>query len=199
MRSLRRYLVSIMTPRDDKKSCYNFGMFRSIKTEAIVLKKRNLLNKDIVLTILSEKKGKIGVFAKGIRTITSRRQPHIQTGNLITVLLSEKDNRYYLQETTLISGFSKIKDNEIKHNSLYTILFILERILPDNQQEEQVYEISKKFLIELSESEKFTATRLIYYINKLMQVLGFVHEEKPLSELRPIIEDIIHDKLPEFN
>lgn len=174
-------------------------MFRTIKTEGIVLKKRNLLNKDIVLTVLSENKGKIGIFAKGIRKITSRRQPHIQTGNLITLLLSEQDSRYYLQETTLISGFSKIKDNEIKRNSLYTILFILERILPDNQQEVQVYNLTKKFLIELSESEKFTTIRLTHYINTLMQILGFIHEKKPLSELRPIIEDIIHDKLPELN
>lgn len=174
-------------------------MFRTIKTEAIVLKKRNLLNKDIVLTVLSEKKGKIGIFAKGIRTITSRRQPHIQTGNLITVILSEKDNRYYLQETTLISGFSKIKDNSTKHDIIYTMLFILERILPENQQEEQVYDLTKKFLIDLSESEKFTATRLNFYLNKLMQVLGFIHETKPLSELQAIIENIIHDKLPKLN
>jgi DNA repair protein RecO len=174
-------------------------MTRTIKTEAVVLRKRNLLNKDIVLTVFSEKKGKIAVFAKGIRKITSRRQPHIQTGNLITVLLSEKNGRFYLQETTLISGFSKIKDSEIKHDPLYTMLFVLERILPENQQEDRVYELTKHFLIELSESEEFTTIRLAYYLNSLMRILGYIYVGKPLSDLRREIEEIIHEKIPSLD
>jgi len=174
-------------------------MPKTIKTEAIVLRKRNLLNKDRLITFLSKEKGKINVFAKGIRKITSRRQPHIQTGNLITVLLSEKNGRYYLQETTLISGFSKIKDSEIKHDPLYTMLFVLERILPENQQEDRVYELTKQFLIELSESEEFTTIRLTYYLNLLMQILGYIHTGKPLSDLRQEIEEIIHEKIPSLD
>lgn len=171
-------------------------MTRLIRTEGIVLKKRSLLNKDSIITVLTDKQGKIGIFAKGIKKITSRRLPHIQTGNLINIIVNEKDNRYYLQETTLISGFTKIKNNEDKHDSLYTMLFVLERILPENQNEEQVYDLTKRFLIELSESEKFTTARLTYYINTLMKILGFIHKEKPLSDLRLIIEDIIHEKIP---
>ncbi len=174
-------------------------MTRLIRTEGIVLKKRSLLNKDSIISVFSEKQGKIGIFAKGIRKITSRRLPHIQTGNLINVILNEKDGRYYLQETALISGFTKIKNTERKHDPLYIMLFVLERILPENQNEEQVYDLTKKFLIELSESENFATTRLTYYMNTLMQVLGFIHEEQPLSDLRLIIEDIIHEKIPELH
>ena len=84
-------------------------MRQSLKTRGFVLKKKPLLNRDIILSLFSEAFGKINVFAHGARTITSRRLSHIDTGNFITAEIDKREGRYYLKETKLISGFSQIK------------------------------------------------------------------------------------------
>ncbi|MEK7109728.1 MAG: DNA repair protein RecO, partial [Patescibacteria group bacterium] len=71
---------------------------RSLKTEAIVLKKKDLLNKDVLISLFTQDLGRLTIFAKGVKKITSRRSPHLQTGNLINVLISHKNDHYYLQE-----------------------------------------------------------------------------------------------------
>src|SRR3990167_8803534 len=100
-------------------------MMRSLKTEAIVLKKKDLLNRDILISFFTKDLGRLTVFAKGVKKITSRRSPHLQTGNLINVIISHKNDRYYLQESQLISGFSELKKDEDKVKQLNFYLFLI--------------------------------------------------------------------------
>jgi len=171
-------------------------MIRSLKTEAIVLRKKDLLNRDVLISFFSQNLGRLTVFAKGIKKITSRRSPHLQTGNLINVLLSHKSDRFYLQESQLISGFSELKKDEDKVRQLYSFLFVLDRLLPEQQKEERVYNLTKKFLIDLSRPSKTNGLRLLYYLNKLMNILGYLHEDKNFNELKFFIEEIINEKIP---
>lgn len=170
-------------------------MTRTLKTEAIVLKKRSMPNGDQIITLFTQELGKMAVFAKGIKKITSRRLPHSQTSNLIIVQLSHKNERYYLQETSLISGFSKIKNDEVKVKHLYTFFFVLERMLPEHQKEDDVYDLTKRFLISLSKDD-FDQKKLTEFMNKLLIIMGFSTDPLSQFELAPFIEDIIHEKIP---
>ena len=171
-------------------------MIRSLKTEVIVLRKKDLLNRDVLISFFSQDLGRLTVFAKGVKKITSRRSPHLQTGNLINVIISHKNDRYYLQESQLISGFSELKKDEDKVKQLYFFLFILDRLLPENQKEERAYNLTKKFLIDLSHPSGKKRLSLLYYLNKLMSLLGYLHEDKNFNELRFLIEEIINEKIP---
>lgn len=173
-------------------------MKRTIKTEAIVLRKRSLPNQDTIVTLFSKKIGKVNAFAKGIKKITSRRLPHTQTANLINTILYKKDSRFYLQETNLISGFSQIKKNPHKIQLLYLFLFVVERLLPENQSETAVYDLLMKFLIELSKNDNLDSSLSARYLNKILKLLGYSKEDKSYDELRNAIEEIIHEKIPEL-
>ncbi len=173
-------------------------MSKTIKTEAIVLKKQELLHNDILLTFFTQVLGKIKVFAKGIKKITSRRLSHAQTGNLIRVLLHENRDYFYLSETQLISGFSSIKNNQKKVQALYCYLFIVERLLPENQKEEEVYKALKSFAIALAKEKEEIHQLLVRHINVLMKHLGYLKDKKSFEELIAIIESLIHEKMPTF-
>jgi DNA repair protein RecO (recombination protein O) len=162
----------------------------------MVLRKKDLLNKDVLISFFTKELGKLTVLAKGVKKITSRRSPHLQTGNLINVLLSQKNDRFYLQESQLISGFSELKKAENKVRELYLFLFILDRLLPESQKEERVYNLTKKFIIDLSRSDEKARLGLPYYLNKLMSSLGYLHEDKSFVELRLLIQEIIDEKIP---
>lgn len=173
-------------------------MSRILKTNAFVLKKNNLLGKDTVISLFTQERGKIRVMAKGIKKITSRRAPQIQTGNLIEAILSMKKEYFYLQETKLISHFSIIKKDKNKSNDLYYMLFILDRLLPENQKEELVYSIFQKFMIALSKEKNNSQQLTIQYINKILQILGYSTKNLAPSDLKGVIEGIINEKVPVF-
>lgn len=166
------------------------------KAEAIVLKKRQLLQQDFVITLFTKELGKIKVIAKGIKKLTSRRAPHLETGNLLNIILSQKSEPHYLQQTELISAFSGIKDHTDKMSYAYVYFFILDRILPEGQTEESLFNITKKFLIDLTKLEEISILFLQKYLQKMLMYLGYVHEERSFAELIHITEEIIHEKVP---
>jgi len=173
-------------------------MRQSTDCEGFVLKKRLLLNQDLVVTIFTQSLGRINVFAHGVRKITSRRLPQIETGNLIKFVVSRKNERFYLQETKLISGFSEIKKNQEKLNALYTFLFVLEKILPENQKEENVYYVFRSYLINLSKS-KDVKLILNIHLNQMLRTLGYIEHDLKNEELMTTLTELIAQKLPQFN
>lgn len=168
---------------------------RGLKLEAIVLKKVHLLNKDVLISLFTEDLGRVTVFAKGVKKITSRRSPHLQTGNLINVLVSQKNDHYYLQESELVSGFFELKKDEKKVSQLYSFLFVLDRLLPEQQKEIQIYNLAKNFFIDLTKSAK-SEEIIIKYLTKMMKLMGYLDKKVATFELKSLIEEIINEKIP---
>lgn len=168
------------------------------KTQAFILKKRRLLNKDLVITLFTEDFGKLNIIAKGVKSITSRRSPHLQTGNFIEAVITRKSEWSYLQETSLISAFSTIKYSREKSNYQYLMLFIIDRLLPQDQKEPKTYQILKKFLVELATNEEFGMIDLEGYANLVLKNLGYLKENKKFGQLSILVEDLINERLPHF-
>lgn len=170
-------------------------MNRSDKAEGFVLKKKIILNKDYVVTLFTKERGKIRLIAKGARKITSRRAAHIQTGNLIDIQFSERGQTGFLQSTVLISGFVQTR-TEKKVDVLYLFLYILDKLLPEEQPEEEIYIYLKSFFIELSKEEKTSDELLTKYLQKVLLTLGYIEDVLPLNELLLEVEKNIEEKLP---
>ncbi len=168
---------------------------RSLKLEAIVLKKVHLLNRDVLISVFTEELGRVTIFAKGVKKITSRRSPHLQTGNLVNVLVSHKNDHYYLQESELVSGFSELKKDEKKIGQLYSFLFVLDRLLPEQQKEIKIYNLTKIFLIDLTKLEK-SEEIIVKYLTDLMRLMGYLDKKISTFELKSQIEEIIGEKMP---
>lgn len=175
-------------------------MSQGVKIEGFIFKKTSLLNRDLIITVFSRELGRIRVLAKGIKKLTSRRSPHIETGNLINAVLSKNKDYYFLQETDLISGFSQIKKNQSKFQCLYLFLFILEKLLPENQKEEKMYKLFKSFMIDLSKRDDYQLI-MTNYLNNTASLLGYKekNKDKDLTGITAFIEEIINEKLPAFN
>jgi DNA repair protein RecO (recombination protein O) len=168
------------------------------KTQGIVIKKKELLNLDILITLLTKDFGKINILAKGIKKINSRRAPHIQTGNFINVIVSSKAEFYYLQESVLISGFSEIKKSSKKISLLYYLFSILDKLMPEAEKEEDVFRITLHFLINLSKIKNYDEKFIEKYLNLILKKLGYIRNSKKLNDLHKLIEDILNEKIPFF-
>lgn len=169
----------------------------SFKDEAFVLKKRALLNRNVLIDLFSREHGHIAVIAYNAGKLTSRRGPHLETGNLIKIEAVKKGERFFLSETNLISGFSQIKENEKKTRHLYLFLFFLEHILPEGVSEQEVFELHKSYLVMLTREEDPKPVTLAY-LNRILAKLGYLQKSLSDQELTDFIEDLINEKLPSF-
>lgn len=168
---------------------------KSFKGEGIILKKKALLGKDLLITLFSREFGKMNLMAKGVKSIRSRRNPHLQTGNLIEFIYSKKNSFYYLQETRLISGLGKLKEHSHILNILYTGLFIVDRFLPEGQAEERVYRLTIHFFVNLDKKED-KKKELEDFLFQLMSSLGYIDQKRSYKELIRLCEEILQERMP---
>ena len=173
-------------------------MRKFLKTRAFVLRKKPLLEKNLRLILFTQKYGKMSLFAYGIRNIKSRRLSHIETGNLIEVVVDERKEGYFLKESQLISSFFLIKKNSSKLKLFYLFLFILDRLLPENQKEEGVYWLIYDFNQRLAKMKNLEKQIFFKYLNKLMITLGYLEKEMRSEELLSFIENLINEEIPSF-
>ena len=166
-----------------------------VKTKVFILKKKSLLHRDVVVTMLSEDFGKMTAIAKGVKKLTSRRAAHLQTGNLIKVQMQKSHEVWYLHGTELISGFTKARDHT-KSDALYLFLYVLDRMLPAEQNEYEIYKLTKQFFIELSKPGVDPEAILTVILQKTLNSLGYGEQDYTLSKLLTIVESNIQEKLP---
>lgn len=168
---------------------------RITQTEGFVLRKRILKDTDNAYTIFTSDVGKLRVIAKGVKKITSKRSPHLQSGNYIAFSYSERNEIYFLSTTELKSGFLSIKADQFKLEQMYLYIFVLDRLLPELQPEPEVFELSKKFFVQLS---KKNSGDVVYpVLSRLLHLLGYANTQLPKEEVREVIERQIHEKIPD--
>lgn len=172
-------------------------MLLAHKAEAFVLKKTEILERDTSITLFTRELGKVRAIAKGVKKMTSRRAPHLQTANLLDLELNQRHDIYYVQQTFLITGFAQLKDDPVKLNYVYVFFFVLDRVLPENVPEEGVFQLTKRFLADVSRSNSFNTARLGKYLQMVLQNLGYLEDSNiSFSEVIQVTEDIIREKIP---
>lgn len=144
----------------------------------IVLKKNQLLGENVLVTLFSLTKGKIVLKAYGVKKLTSRRMAHLETGNYISFSCYQKGAHATLTETELVYGYSKIRKSSEKLAYLFTYLFVLNRVLPEDQPEEVLFSAAKAFLKELNNSTSFVTSDLTRHFDDLLLAAGYLSDDK---------------------
>jgi DNA repair protein RecO len=169
---------------------------KHIAVEGFILKKRPYKESDEIVTMFTQQLGKIRIFAKGVKKITSKRLSHLQTGNYVSCILSRRDDLYFLQETYLRSGLSKVKTSPGSMNYLYQYVFILDRLLPELEQEEDVYDAVCGFCKELSVTSSFSRSQMNGHIESLLVLLGHGGAYGTAGDIVAHTENVMQEKLP---
>jgi DNA repair protein RecO len=163
--------------------------------EGIVLVKKQILQSDVLIVVLTCHFGKIALLAKGVKKITSKRISALQTGNIVKIIFSEKNNTLrYLNSVELISHLSAIKKDLVKIQYLYILLFMFEKLVPDSQKDPDVYNVCKRLLIQLAK-EKTNSVFLTKAMSEVLTQLGYGRCHT-YDECVSITEEIIGKKMP---
>jgi DNA repair protein RecO (recombination protein O) len=169
---------------------------RSFRTDAIIIKRRNIGESDKLITALTKRFGKIQIKASGIRKITSRRSPHVEPLNLTLISFYKGKGIPVLIEADVKNSFSKIKSDLKKVAYAYYVCELIDSLCPDGQEMEQTFLLLENVLKDIAEGLD-TLQLIKKFELDLLNILGFVDikDNNKDDDLSILVEQIIERKL----
>jgi DNA repair protein RecO (recombination protein O) len=169
---------------------------RSFRTDAIVIKRKNVGESDKIVTFLTKKFGKISVKATGVRKITSKRSPHIEPLNLTTIAFYKGKGMPVLTEAENKNSFSKIKNNLKKVAYAYYVCELVDSLCPQEQEMERVFLLMENVLKKITDDLDVLKLIKEFEID-ILSTLGFldINGNKQELDMSILVEQIIERKL----
>jgi len=139
-------------------------------TIGIVINKKTVKETDLLITLLTRQYGKIIALAKGAKNIKSSRLSSLQLGNIIKVQLYQKNDFLWLSEAKNITPFLQNEKNLTQINLLFYFLEILNRLIAENQQIENIYQISQEIIDAINQNQlnRYIKNEILF-----LETLGF--------------------------
>lgn len=177
-------------------------MMRTYKTEAIVIKRRNVGEADRLITVFTRDHGKLSLKAKGIRRVPSRRSAHVELLNTATLTVYAASRYPILTEATAIETFSNLKEDLQKIGLAYHMCELVDGLCPENQEHHQVYFLLKNTLHRLMrcgvEANQESLLVIHAFEVELLTLLGYWHKPQSTSQsldTQSFIENILERRL----
>ncbi len=123
-----------------------------------------------MVTVLTDRYGKISITARGVRKITSRRAGNIEVLNLVKLHLF-KGRSYTLTEAESIETFQTLKDNLTLSTTAFHIIELVDRLVPQEQKNERLFDLTVAVLKILQQNPRQIFVRAFEV--KLLTLLGF--------------------------
>lgn len=168
---------------------------QSLKTEGVILKRRNFGEADRILTVFSQKLGKVPVLARGVRKITSRRAGNVELLNRVVLYLHQGKNFYLLTEAEGLNTYQKIKEDLTLSTYAYHVIELIDRLLVENQENLIVYHNLLEVLqrLELNPRQIFIRAFELKLLSKMgFWSLGQVEGLRPGT--KELLEKLEHSK-----
>lgn len=148
-----------------------------LRTEGVILSRRNFGEADRIVTIFTRDYGKITVLAKGVRRPRSKKAGHLELGNWCKIFVAKGKNLDLLTEIELKMAFGINEFSENKANKIYHFLEIVKNITPDGQRSQTTFVLLVNFLKHITSGEDFNLVSTTFKI-KLLTGLGFFSQEQ---------------------
>ena len=142
------------------------------KTKALVLRSRKYREADCLLTLLTQKKGKVSAIAKGVRKANSRLRGGVQLFTHNEMLLSDGRNLDVITQSECLEAFTTVgNDMEAMAVACYWCE-LLDSFIPMEQNDDELYTLALAgfHLLALEHHELVIRTLEI----KLLSALGFM-------------------------
>lgn len=171
----------------------------ALTTEGIILKRKNFGEADRVLTVLTDRYGKISVIAKGVRRITSRRAGNIELLNRVKLHLF-KAKSYNLTEAESIETFATLKENLPLSTTAFHIVEITDRLTREEDRTPNLYNLVVSTLQVLEKNPRQIFVRAFEV--KILTLLGFwsINAVKNLNEdTKELLESLEYNSWDEIS
>lgn len=155
-----------------------------IKTEAIILKSADSNEVDRLLTVYSEKLGKVNISAKGVKKVESKLRYSIEPISCVQMILVEGKNFLILKDSVVLNQFLAIKKDLAKIKIIKKLADLIDEAIVGEEKDENIWKLLK-FTLENVEAGKINSASVVddFSVN-LIKLLGYDPEEvKNLNQI----------------
>lgn len=142
----------------------------SVSTEGLILRRSNFGEADRMVTVLTDRYGKISVVARGVRRITSRRAGNIEILNRVKLHLFHARG-FTLTEAEAIETYPKLKANLGLSTAAFHVIELIDRLTPEAQVNRSLYDLTISVLALLENNPRQIFLRAFEV--KVLSLLGF--------------------------
>lgn len=141
------------------------------KFSGIIINRHIVKESDRFLTIYTKEEGKISVYARGVRSVKSKRGSQIDLFSHINFELYEKNDHRTLTSVELIDGHHISKTTLANISRLFQIAELVDALTPEHDPHSEVYDLLVTALANLS---RFDTPEYLYRFKvKLLNLLGY--------------------------
>jgi DNA repair protein RecO (recombination protein O) len=140
-----------------------------IKTEAIILKTADQNETGRLLTVYSEKLGKINIQAKGVKKVESKLRGHIEPISYVQLILIEGKNSLILKDAFLLNQFLNIKKDLEKIKTAKKIADLIDEAMAGEEKDEEVW----KLILKTFEKLDTENVEINKFQEQLISLLGY--------------------------
>lgn len=159
------------------------------KLSGIIINRSIVKDADRFLTIYTKEEGKLSVYAKGVRSLKSKRAPQLDLFSHIKFELIEKNNRWTLTSVELLHNHHQSKTKLSDISRLFQIGELVDLLTPEQDPHIEVYDLLQTALLNLSRFE--TPLYLFRFKKKLLHLLGYGLSTQNQTELDTYIESLV--------
>jgi len=141
------------------------------KLNGIIINRHVIKDSDRFLTIYTLEEGKISVYARGVRSVKSKRGSQIDLFSHIKFELFEKNDRRTLTSVELLDGHHISKKTLANISRLFQIGELVDVLTPEHDPHPEVYDLLVTALASLSRFD--TPEYLHRFKKKLLTLLGY--------------------------
>ena len=157
-----------------------------LKDEAIILKKMNVNETNVVITMLTKMYGKINAIVYGVRSSNKREKISLNPTSIIDIEVNKKNNNnYVLKDYVMKKAYLSIYKNIEKLELSLYVVYVLNKIIEYNIEEEAIYSKSVEILeyidklnVEEVQKENFISYMIVIFLRRMMIKIGIFDKEQ---------------------
>lgn len=158
----------------------------STKTRGVVIKRMNYGEADRILTVFTERLGKIKALARGVRKITSRMAGNLEPYNIVNLELREGKTFHTITNVEIAECLDCDKKLTVSNQAVY-LAEIIDKVFEEEEKNIQAFEVFTNCLRLIGQSQKNNLVLRLFEL-KILQEAGFkpdlFHCSKCKSELK---------------
>lgn len=167
-------------------------------TEAIVLRRRSVGEKDRSILLFTRVFGLVWATARGVKNIRSKRSPHLEPLNETVVTLHANGTFMTITDATAKTMYGIQTTSFLKLRAYFLLAEIIERLLPLNAPHPETYRLMTQTCSDIYHADEAVVPFIVEKsLSRLLIQLGYIGEDQKhsLSKLLSIVETIIERKL----
>ena len=147
---------------------------QSLKTHGIIIKRSNFGEADRILTVLTDRLGKVKAIAKGVRKTRSHLAGSLEPYMLVDLQLHQGKNFYIVTGASIISEYQNIHSDIKKIAQAFFVGELIDKFVEENQKAKSVFDLANLTFSAIEKDQK--SLIVLAFQLKIVEQAGFKPE-----------------------